>query len=75
MSKKQTEAERIANCPFGIHEALHATHIIRCIVEEQLENHPAIKLRPKLKEFANQAGDALAELYQGIAEIEDEESA
>ena len=67
---RKTDEQRIAACPFGIHEALHTAHVVLCMFEDHVREHPAVSERPDIAELAEVASNALAEVYQAIGRID-----
>ena len=44
---------RVATCPYGIHEALHMAHVALCIFDDHVAQHPAVANRPELSTIAD----------------------
>lgn len=51
---------------FGLHEVLHMSNFLMDAVDEQLLQHAQIENNPEWKALAEQAHDALYNLYQAI---------
>ena len=51
---------------FGCHEALHMASFLAGAVSEELIEHPTVKANPEWSKLANDACDALMELYHKI---------
>lgn len=47
-------------------EALHATHMLACIFDDHVLEHPAVVQTSELKEKAEAISFAIGELYQAI---------
>jgi hypothetical protein len=60
---------RVLADPFSIHEALHMAHVFGRMLDEHLNDHAAVLLRPELYAIASRASWALAELYQAIGNV------
>jgi hypothetical protein len=67
MTKK--ERTRIANSPFGIHEALHTAHVALCVFDDHVAQHPAVSERPEIKALADAAIEAICEVYQALGRL------
>ena len=61
---------RIATCPYGIHEALHMAHVALCIFDDHVAQHPAVAERPELSTIADRVSAAMGELYQAIGQLD-----
>ena len=57
---------RFAPGTHGCHEALHMASVLMEMVDEQLCEHPAVKLKPEWLRKAEAACELLMELYQDI---------
>lgn len=49
-----------------LHEALHTTYVVTDMVDRHILEAEAIKVDPALKALAENASEALGELYQAI---------
>lgn len=66
-----TEAERIANSPFGIHEALHTAHVMLDSFFDHVREHPAVSERPEIAALADRAIAAMMDVYQALGDLDD----
>lgn len=71
----EREEQRIANSPFGIHEALHTAHVMLDSFHEHVREHPAVNLRPEIAELADKAIAAMMDVYQALGEVSDRDAA
>lgn len=51
---------------FGCHEALHMAMVLADTVDDQLVEHPAIRLNPLWLSMAERAREVLLDLYQAV---------
>lgn len=51
---------------FSFHEALHTAHVLICAWSDHVTDHPAVKGNKKLREAAENAERAMADVYQII---------
>lgn len=58
--------ERFGPGSFGCHEAMHVTHMLVGLIEDQLCNHSAVLRDPRWFRLASQARDSLSRLHQEI---------
>lgn len=61
--------KRIARCPFGIHEALHTSHVLIASFHDHVRDHPAVSERPDIAALADEALEAMMEVYQALGRI------
>jgi hypothetical protein len=73
LSPRETVRERvrIANDPFGIHEALHTSHVLMDSYGDHVCDHPAVTERPDIADLADKAMHAMMEVYQAIGRLDD----
>lgn len=55
---------------FSVHEALDRAAMFSYMVDQWLVQHPVITQKPKLLKKAEKAAEILADLYQGIGNID-----
>jgi len=55
---------------FHYHEALDRTHMINCIINEHLTNHPVIQNHKKLLILTEKVEEILSDIYQSIGSLE-----
>lgn len=68
---ERAEVRRIANCPFGIHEALHTAHVMLDSFSDHVRDHPAVSERPEIAALADAAIETMMEVYQALGRISD----
>jgi cell fate (sporulation/competence/biofilm development) regulator YmcA (YheA/YmcA/DUF963 family) len=62
--------EKIKLDPFHYHEAIDRTHMIGCIIEDNLLNHPVIQKHKKVKKKVNKVLKLFGEIYQNLGYID-----
>ena len=71
LTKKERERiARVANDPFGIHEALHTAHVLMDSYGDHVCEHPAVTERHDIAELAERAMDAMMEVYQALGRLQ-----
>jgi hypothetical protein len=61
-------AENLTPDDYHRHEALHVVHLVRNLIDAELESHPYVQCHPDLIRFIRAAQDALGDAYQYIGE-------
>lgn len=77
MEAAAAEIERLQlfkTADYAMHEALDRTHLVREMLHDFVLNHPAVAGYPEYHAKAEEAFDALCELYQliGLAHMEND---
>lgn len=68
------DRRRIADDPFGKHEALHTAHLATEFFALHVAEHPFVEFTPRLHKLAEEVTMALANFYQEVGrEINKEE--
>jgi hypothetical protein len=62
--------QRIADDPFGIHEALDRASILTDFFACRVAEHPAVELRPEIAALANKAITAMHAVYQALGQLD-----
>jgi hypothetical protein len=68
----ETEAERerrVADSPFGIHEALHTCSVLMDTFGSRVAEHPAVALRPDILAQAIEALERMMDVYQALGAL------
>jgi len=55
---------------FHYHEALDRTHMLLCMIDDHLREHPVVKKHKQLKIRVEIAEDILAEVYERIGALD-----
>lgn len=66
-------AKRIANDPYGIHEALDRAHVLMDTYHSYVVEHPAVEQRLDIAELADKAMDAMMAVYQALGRLSNED--
>jgi len=66
MSKKK----KIKLDEFHYHEALDRTHMLLCMVDEHLLEHPVVQNHKQLKIRVEIVGEILAEIYERVGALD-----
>lgn len=70
LSRKERDRQRaVADSPFGIHEALHTCSVLMDTFGERVAEHPAVALRPDIASKAEQAIEAMMDVYQALGQL------
>lgn len=59
-----------ADYRYGYHELLHTAHIMACMWEEHILNHPVLKNNPELKAEALRIETEILGFYQQVGKTE-----
>ena len=58
---------------FHQHEALDRTHLVLCMIDDHLLSHPFVAQHPKIEKKIKEAARCLADAYQRIGTVNDDE--
>ena len=60
--------DQVRNDPFYVHEALDRTHMVACMLDEHVLQHPWVKINKSVSDKIESALMILAEAYQEIGQ-------
>jgi hypothetical protein len=70
--EEKERREKVANDPFGVHEALHTSSVLMDAYNSYVCEHPAVTERADIAELAEKATSAMMQVYQALGAVEAE---
>ena len=60
----QVKSKKIKLDKYHYHEMLDRLHVIQCMIDDHLQQHPVAKIETDIKNLISEAQDKLSEAYQ-----------